>query len=112
MQLTSPAFFLMIRRPPRSTLFPYTTLFRSSSWHRSVSAARAADAALSTAMLIEPRKTTLRHKASLPATLDVAALKAAAPRLRQEKERNIRITLPFGPLTTRLRLCHRKNGTL
>src|SRR3712207_6791018 len=24
-----PVFFLMIRRPPRSTLFPYTTLFRS-----------------------------------------------------------------------------------
>src|SRR3712207_8858449 len=23
-------FFLMIRRPPRSTLFPYTTLFRSA----------------------------------------------------------------------------------
>src|SRR5229473_7634146 len=36
-------FFLMIRRPPRSTLFPYTTLFRSTSprrvqaavWHHS-----------------------------------------------------------------------------
>src|SRR2546422_11340919 len=30
-------FFLMIRRPPRSTLFPYTTLFRSilpSTWSR------------------------------------------------------------------------------
>src|SRR2546430_13370987 len=30
-------FFLMIRRPPRSTLFPYTTLFRSqqrSRWGR------------------------------------------------------------------------------
>src|SRR2546422_2529117 len=32
-------FFLMIRRPPRSTLFPYTTLFRSAEnlyanlWH-------------------------------------------------------------------------------
>src|SRR5215208_7601108 len=33
-------FFLMIRRPPRSTLFPYTTLFRSigpppggRAWH-------------------------------------------------------------------------------
>src|SRR5690606_40576086 len=25
-----PFFFLMIRRPPRSTLFPYTTLFRST----------------------------------------------------------------------------------
>src|SRR5690242_21902374 len=33
-------FFLMIRRPPRSTLFPYTTLFRSrqprdGEWRRS-----------------------------------------------------------------------------
>src|SRR5215216_2021144 len=27
-----PFFFLMIRRPPRSTLFPYTTLFRSPPW--------------------------------------------------------------------------------
>src|SRR5688572_32224498 len=26
-------FFLMIRRPPRSTLFPYTTLFRSPTGH-------------------------------------------------------------------------------
>src|SRR5688572_31345968 len=26
-------FFLMIRRPPRSTLFPYTTLFRSELQH-------------------------------------------------------------------------------
>src|SRR6202165_6263991 len=26
-------FFLMIRRPPRSTLFPYTTLFRSHKVH-------------------------------------------------------------------------------
>src|SRR3990167_8808308 len=35
-------FFLMIRRPPRSTLFPYTALFRSTasartpSWARSI----------------------------------------------------------------------------
>src|SRR2546430_12407121 len=27
-------FFLMIRRPPRSTLFPYTTLFRSTDGFR------------------------------------------------------------------------------
>src|SRR3712207_8141654 len=26
------SLFLMIRRPPRSTLFPYTTLFRSIMW--------------------------------------------------------------------------------
>src|SRR5215510_15916967 len=29
-------FFLMIRRPPRSTLFPYTTLFRSRFEHVNV----------------------------------------------------------------------------
>src|SRR3712207_7303420 len=29
-ELLALVFFLMIRRPPRSTLFPYTTLFRSS----------------------------------------------------------------------------------
>src|SRR3712207_6917520 len=29
LRLLSSFFFLMIRRPPRSTLFPYTTLFRS-----------------------------------------------------------------------------------
>src|SRR2546429_4078166 len=31
MRLSFFFFFLMIRRPPRSTLFPYTTLFRSVS---------------------------------------------------------------------------------
>src|SRR3989442_12949717 len=29
-------FFLMIRRPPRSTLFPYTTLFRSGDPRRAL----------------------------------------------------------------------------
>src|SRR5215475_14833547 len=32
-------FFLMIRRPPRSTLFPYTTLFRSRCCPRSSASA-------------------------------------------------------------------------
>src|SRR2546430_12564799 len=42
--ILSTIFFLMIRRPPRSTLFPYTTLFRSRNdvWHASGSRARAA----------------------------------------------------------------------
>src|SRR2546430_5591619 len=33
--MTASLFFLMIRRPPRSTLFPYTTLFRSTRWRKS-----------------------------------------------------------------------------
>src|SRR3990172_7414976 len=35
-----PSFFLMMGRPPRSTLFPYTTLFRS---HRDAALLRSAD---------------------------------------------------------------------
>src|SRR5687768_17858940 len=34
--LSVPFFFLMLRRPPRSTLFPYTTLFRSADWLEAV----------------------------------------------------------------------------
>src|SRR5947209_13637033 len=36
-------FFLMIRRPPRSTLFPYTTLFRSSEMDPAEAAKRLLD---------------------------------------------------------------------
>src|SRR5260370_35361808 len=48
-------FFLMIRRPPRSTLFPYTTLFRSRSWERVGSIGSAAAAASPTAKAPTPR---------------------------------------------------------
>src|SRR5947208_15334871 len=56
-------FFLMIRRPPRSTLFPYTTLFRSrprrtresaASW----SCAIAGRLAASFSALAQDRKST------------------------------------------------------
>src|SRR3989442_4262205 len=47
-------FFLMIRRPPRSTLFPYTTLFRS------VLAAIVAAAAL-VPLFGDPRVTPVTH---------------------------------------------------
>src|SRR3989442_4436405 len=40
MQPSDCFFFLMIRRPPRSTLFPYTTLFRSHSSSLASTAAR------------------------------------------------------------------------
>src|SRR3712207_8002718 len=45
-------FFLMIRRPPRSTLFPYTTLFRSCSararWPRHATRARGSSSTCTT----------------------------------------------------------------
>src|SRR5258708_8309020 len=47
-------FFLMIRRPPRSTLFPYTTLFRSAPFDCS-------EAGRSGAIACENRRTGLRQ---------------------------------------------------
>src|SRR5258707_8874803 len=44
-------FFLMIRRPPRSTLFPYTTLFRSLSHLSQKACKRLREAGLATQTL-------------------------------------------------------------
>src|SRR2546422_6786233 len=60
--LLTPAyfFFLMIRRPPRSTLFPYTTLFRSPA--RTAVPRRAPR---------PPRSRTIEPNASYPPPLKV-----------------------------------------
>src|SRR3712207_8011752 len=55
----------MIRRPPRSTLFPYTTLFRSAE-HRAGQHARAADG-LAEAR-VAPREHERDARTALPAT--------------------------------------------
>src|SRR5688572_31405168 len=52
-------FFLMIRRPPRSTLFPYTTLFRSVPVRRSAeltSPAQSSNASVGTPAFRPERK--------------------------------------------------------
>src|SRR2546422_8396143 len=45
-------FFLMIRRPPRSTLFPYTTLFRSGAIRRFMNVTRGPKNKYSTLMFV------------------------------------------------------------
>src|SRR3712207_6852124 len=48
-------FFLMIRRPPRSTLFPYTTLFRSKTLFRptfNINGLRAGETGLASSTVI------------------------------------------------------------
>src|SRR5260370_35892461 len=54
-------FFLMIRRPPRSTLFPYTTLFRSPL------------------VVGGPAHTGVRMPRALPRGIDAAAAVAVDP---------------------------------
>src|SRR5260221_5140697 len=59
-------FFLMIRRPPRSTLFPYTTLFRSRR---------------------APGCTALGEATRRPRRGDRARLECARPRRRRRRAR-------------------------
>src|SRR5258708_26598891 len=64
-------FFLMIRRPPRSTLFPYTTLFRSRQLFdrferpmlhdRCVDAAAAGTVAVRAPPIEDVRREVVRH---------------------------------------------------
>src|SRR2546422_4060701 len=48
-------FFLMIRRPPRSTLFPYTTLFRSIQSPRRPSARSLPPTCCNKSRVFQPR---------------------------------------------------------
>src|SRR3989339_1443713 len=51
-------FFLMIRRPPRSTLFPYTTLFRSQHLRRVIEPSFLPEPALKVIEPTRDRKST------------------------------------------------------
>src|ERR1044071_10354521 len=57
-------FFLMIRRPPRSTLFPYTTLFRSGR-SRSTSTWRVDCPPRGTAMRSEEHTSELQSRVDI-----------------------------------------------
>src|SRR5206468_11424340 len=57
-------FFLMIRRPPRSTLFPYTTLFRSARSARSAQDDMLGRASLKKAIGCHPDRKSTRLNSS------------------------------------------------
>src|SRR5688572_32095214 len=79
-------FFLMIRRPPRSTLFPYTTLFRSRQ--RALSRRRGRPARGAAA---EPRAARGAHCAFARAGRAAGAAREPAPRVGRE----LRMTMPL-----------------
>src|SRR2546430_6024753 len=97
-------FFLMIRRPPRSTLFPYTTLFRSlpsvrtpgpprrcpagrSSCRRAAAPGRGASGAVGRA---RPRRTrSEEHTSELQSQSNLVC------RLLLEKKKNTEILFVF-----------------
>src|SRR3712207_9321019 len=91
-------FFLMIRRPPRSTLFPYTTLFRSRPGAARALAARGRPArahgaagALGPLRLgrrHEPRPRRLRGERSEEHTSELQSRQYLVCRLLLEKKKN------------------------
>src|SRR5256885_12338896 len=89
-------FFLMIRRPPRSTLFPYTTLFRSGILH---CASRCA----------QPRRRGALHGPAAPHDVAGGGHPRGGPgRPRQSSEENTS-ELP-SPYKLRIRLLIRKKN--
>src|SRR5438874_2908706 len=82
-------FFLMIRRPPRSTLFPYTTLFRSVI---SGMSPKKTSSSLASRMCLTPVSGSLRseeHTSELQSRRDLVC------RLLLEKKKKIGFYLWF-----------------
>src|SRR2546429_7083322 len=94
-----PFFFLMIRRPPRSTLFPYTTLFRSCGEFCGVF-----HAAMEARVVVEPRpayqQRSEEHTSELQSRLHLVC------RLLLEKKKSIDTikTLPIIQLSSAVEL--------
>src|SRR5690348_17905234 len=93
-------FFLMIRRPPRSTLFPYTTLFRSLRLHL-----------LATAQLVDRGLDVLLVGAgSLQRAADIALVVEAGQHEQRSEEHTSELQSPVH-LVCRL-LLEKKKTTL
>src|SRR3712207_8129698 len=94
----------MIRRPPRSTLFPYTTLFRSPGADFEIAALRHSDdAALAATLapLIERQRADHLHVRSEEHTSELQSRQYLVCRLLLEKKKHTyrhTLVLPF--------LCH------
>src|SRR5258705_2185190 len=72
----------MMRRPPRSTLFPYTTLFRSFTFNLTLVKTSGGNAADEDTLAIAPGQTLTNKSISVPADIDVFTFTGASDRTR------------------------------
>src|SRR2546425_10934336 len=77
-------FFLMIRRPPRSTLFPYTTLFRSVVDRRGLLPHALVEHAVNRGRFVRPRRARSEEHTS-----ELQSLAYLVCRLLLEKKKKI-----------------------
>src|SRR5438105_15538190 len=88
--ITTYIFFLMIRRPPRSTLFPYTTLFRSAASDNFRNARSSASASRSVTVSFRISKRSEEHTSELQSRVDLVC------RLLLEKKKTHRNNVESG----------------
>src|SRR5256885_10683685 len=93
-------FFLMIRRPPRSTLFPYTTLFRSGEEVEIATGPFVGTKALVTHVLPgKQRARSEEHTSELQSPCNLVC------RLLLEKKKNLNAPPQRGSSDCELRMC-------
>src|SRR5258708_34987703 len=80
-------FFLMIRRPPRSTLFPYTTLFRSTEAAFAGSAVTAIAATRSATVAAEATAFTDRKSTRLNSSHQIISYAVFCLKKKKTKQR-------------------------
>src|SRR5690606_41853732 len=104
-------FFLMIRPPPRSTLFPYTTLFRSSNrsstppWSSTPGSARGRRRRSTTARAGD-RKSTRLNSSHVKISYAVFCLKKKKKKKKKKKQECIKsITQRRKGLRRGIRMC-------
>src|SRR2546425_6142420 len=98
--LLSLFFFLMIRRPPRSTLFPYTTLFRSHPRRSCALAPLGPRARPALARACRHRDASRIVRRSEEHTSELQSLAYLVCRLLLEKKKKKRQTSSWRPLET------------
>src|SRR2546425_8845540 len=96
-------FFLMIRRPPRSTLFPYTTLFRSGEDHAATSPEEARRVYLNEGFIEHSEKTHPRRSEEHTSELQSLAYLVCRLLLEKKKAETVREQLYYTNKCTRSR---------